>query len=159
MQSTPPPPAVLFARSADCTLWRPLLESLHVAPLCWGRRAGLLLTLPDMWLSWATKQHGFNSFYSTALLKWTCKLLSHYFSTFTLTLKKKKEKKKGDYTYGSLKPFPLSQSATSSGEESKSRGMAVSDERWMNRGLFRLAFPLVNLWSSSSFTSMAAKSK
>lgn len=94
MQSTPLPPAVLFARSADCTLWRPLLESLHVAPLCWGRRAGLLLTLPDMWLSWGTKQHRFNSFYSTALLKWTCKLLSHYFSTFTLTLKKKKEKKR-----------------------------------------------------------------
>lgn len=90
MQSTPLPPAVLFARSADCTLWRPLLESLHVAPLCWGRRAGPLLTLPDMWLSWGTKQHRFNSFYSTALLKWTCKLLSHYFSSFTQTLKKKK---------------------------------------------------------------------
>lgn len=37
--------------------------------------------------------------------------------------------------------------------------MEVSDERWMTRGLFRLAFPLVSLWSSSSLTSMAGKSK
>lgn len=37
--------------------------------------------------------------------------------------------------------------------------MEVSDERWMTRGLFRLAFPLVSLCSSSSFTNMAGRSK
>lgn len=35
--------------------------------------------------------------------------------------------------------------------------MEVSEERWMTRGLVKLAFPLVSRWSSSSFTSMAAK--